>query len=178
MVLILFLLQTVHSGQSESSFRTAIVDKSTAPYFVIVTVVGGSSGRSQEIFTEAPFLLGAIHIERGIPFDDRRSQRVRRTALSTKDRIFHFSNRKALCDIPMPYSGDVLAATRKWAAGFLIDELTTDLSRLNSPVDEYYSSRKGDDYLAHKLALAHALIERGLVVRRGCVVDDLLVDRE
>ena len=96
--------------------------------------------------------------------------------LNTKDRVFHFSNPKALESIPVPYSEELLAATRKWVAGLAVGDLVTDLGKPYLPVYNYYRARKGNEYLAYKLALAHALVERGFRVRRGCYISDLIVE--
>ena len=177
-LILLTLTQLGLQGQSDRAFRTAIGDESTAPYFVLITVVDDSTGVSRAVCTEAPFLLGAIHIERRIPYNDRGSRRVQKIALSTRGHIFHFSNPNALANIPIPYSDSLLLAARGWVEAFAKDQLVADLVTEPSPVHKFYRSRKGDDRLAYKLALAHALLERGLVVRRGCIVDDLIVDKE
>lgn len=173
--IMLILMQLVLQGQSDRAFRE---DESTAPYYVVITVVNDSTGVSRVVCTEAPFLLGAIHIERRIPYSDRGSKHVWIIALSTKGRIFHFSNPKVLDNMPIRYSDGLLLTARGSVGSIATDELVADLATEHSPVHEFYRSRKGDDRLAHKLAIAHVLLERGLFVRRGCVVDDLTVDKE
>jgi hypothetical protein len=172
------LLQTAICGQSDSAFKIAIEDETTAPYYVIVTIVNDSTGTSREVCTEAPFLLGAVHIEKNIAYTERGCQRVQNIVLSTKSRVFHFANRRALENLSTPYSEELLAATRRWVEGLAVEDMATNLDKPHLPVYNYYRSRKGTDRLAHQLALAHALVERGYFVRRGCVVDDLIVEKE
>ena len=81
-------------------------------------------------------------------------------------------------NIPVPYSEGLLAATRQWLSGLPDERLITNLTEYQSPVYQYYRSKKNDEYHAYKFALAHALVKRGFVVRSGCVVDDLTVEKE
>ena len=56
--------------QSPESFEAAIRNLSTSPSYVLVTVVDARTESAQSICTSAPFLVGAIHLEYGLGYDE------------------------------------------------------------------------------------------------------------
>jgi hypothetical protein len=97
--------------QSQAAFETAIRDSSTSPYVVLVTVVDGRTGQAGTGCTLAPFLLGAIYIEKwGSPLNKAaaearpRLEEAVHVALTNTSHVFHFSNQAALDNIlPLRY---------------------------------------------------------------------------
>lgn len=64
-----------------------------------------------------------MHMEFGIPYDDAGEKRVRKLVLGQADRQFHFSNPKALANIPQYYGPPILDAVRKLVAPKSDEEL-------------------------------------------------------
>jgi hypothetical protein len=85
--------------QSFDDYRAAINKMSTLPTFVMVTVTDRRSNASQIRCVPANLLLGAIHYESGLSFNNDGIQSVKKIALSSIDRRFTFENRKALRNV-------------------------------------------------------------------------------
>jgi hypothetical protein len=85
--------------QNGDHFRAALLNDSTAPSFVLITVKNGRDGSAKTGCTEAPFLLGAIHKENAIPHDEAGDRKTLEIALSAKGHTFTFRNPAALSSI-------------------------------------------------------------------------------
>ena len=92
--------------QSQAAFETAIRDKSTSPYIVLVTVVDDRTGQASTGCNGANLLLGAIYLEKWGGFDSKvtpetnsRLEEVEKIALENASHVFHFSNRAALDNV-------------------------------------------------------------------------------
>jgi hypothetical protein len=85
--------------QNDDQFRAALLNDSTAPSFVLITVRNGRDGSTKTGCTEAPFLLGAIHKENAIPYDDAGDRKAFEIALSAKGHVFTFRNSAAFWNI-------------------------------------------------------------------------------
>ena len=100
----------VQPYQSHAAFKTAILDMSTSPYVVLITVVDDRTGRSTTGCTLGHFVVGAIFRENGgAPEDksnaaiDARLQEAQKIALENTSHIFHFSSQAALDNLPFRY---------------------------------------------------------------------------
>ena len=85
--------------QPWEQYETAIKHLSTAPYFVLVTIVDGRSGVARTDCIPANLLLGAIHREHRLPKELSSIPRAEKIALSQKDRRFVFNNPEALANV-------------------------------------------------------------------------------
>jgi TonB family protein len=102
--------KTVQPYQSHAAFKTAILDMSTSPYVVLITVADDQTGRSSTGCTLAPFVVGAIYREKWgdsqgdtMVETDARYQEARKIALENTSHIFHFSKQVALDNLPFRY---------------------------------------------------------------------------
>lgn len=95
--------------QDQQRFQAAILDHSTAPFFVLVTIVDDRTGQSRTGCLAAPFLLGAIERELDLPSGLDMSDRSVQIALGNPDHVFHFSKQAALDNVAT--SGTLFAAT-------------------------------------------------------------------
>jgi hypothetical protein len=111
--------------QDEKHFKTAVLDHSTSPYFVLVTIVDDRTGQSRTGCTEANFVLGAIHLELNLAHDSASIERADQIALQNADHVFHFSKQKALDNVAFRYTQTDLERARdfirshgtKWLLG-------------------------------------------------------------
>jgi TonB family protein len=90
-------------GQPDAVFATAMRDRSTSPYLIRVTVVDERTGEATTGCYAAPFLLGAIQLERWgrIASDTHEAQAIR-IALNNQTRVFHFASGAALANLLPP----------------------------------------------------------------------------
>ena len=85
--------------QSADSFRAAVDDDSTSPTFVMITVTDSGSRRTKTRCVPAPFLLGALHVEHSLPYDDRGTRAARDLALAAAHHHFDFAKPTALRNV-------------------------------------------------------------------------------
>ena len=153
----------VESRYTSAMFVRALANSSTAPDFVLITVVDARDESTRTVCTVAPFLKGALHIELGIPYDEDGRRQVRELALKQSDRVFRFSKPDALRNVQPGYTSRQLDSVR-----VLIAE-RPDSDLLDKRFVKTLYMRRGGS----RNAVAHALLERGINCVRGCVVGDL-----
>jgi TonB family protein len=92
--------------QSQAAFETAIRDRSTSPYIVLITVVDDRTGQVSTGCNSANLLRGAIYLQKWGRFDSRvtpethsKFEEVEKIALENTSHVFHFSNQEALNNI-------------------------------------------------------------------------------
>jgi hypothetical protein len=147
-------------------FARALANQSTAPDYVLITVVDARDGAARIVCTAAPFLEGALHMEFDIPYDEAGEHRVHDMAFQQPDRVFRFSKPKALANVRPNYTQRQLEVIHASIAE------TTDAQLLDKRfVQILYTSRTGSR--GYRDAVAHALLERGISCRRGCEIGDL-----
>ena len=123
--------------------------------FVLVTVVDARTESAQTICTDANFLVGAIHLEYVLGYDEAGQMKAFEIALSNQTHEFHFSKQETLNNIPIRYSASDLAAARAVFASLSTTELKAEFSSLFERT--LLISRR-----IPREAIACALIERGL----------------
>jgi len=171
-------IATASAGAANTNalFTRAIQNESTAPNYVLITVVDDNTNKRRLLSTEAPFLLGAIHSERKISYDAAGVNKVRQFALSCKDRTFHFSSSDALKNVSARYDENILVEMRSALKNLTDDQLRKGFRCDGKGLDKLYTDKPSREYSAYRDAIAHVLLERGLLPRRGCIVGCLTVD--
>jgi len=89
-------------GLSAGQFEFALRNISTAPNYILVTVVDGNTGKRQPVCMEAETLLTALHLERQLKWEDAVV-----FATGQRERTFIFSNTNALKCVTAAYSQQV-----------------------------------------------------------------------
>jgi hypothetical protein len=177
---ILVLILSTSAGAADTNswdlFTKAIQNHSTAPNYVLITVVDDNNKQQKLVCTEAPFLLGAIHRERQIFCDEAGSAEVEEIALGNKDRTFHFSRADALKNMPRRYDEKILGKVRSILKDLSDDQIRKGFRCDGKGLDKLYMNKPKRQYSEYRDAIAHVLLERGLLPRRGCVVGCLTVD--
>ncbi len=176
----ILILMSVYANAAEPDayelYVRAIENNSTAPNYVLITVVNDWTKETRLICTVAPFLLGAIHRELQISYEDAGIRKVLEFALSQKDRIFHFSREDALKNIQSPYNEKNLAEMRVALKDLSDEEIRKGFKGDGKGLDKLYIDLPDKLYSAYRDAIAHVLLERGLLPRRGCRAGNLTVD--
>jgi hypothetical protein len=138
--------------QDQAHFEAAFANTSTAPSFVLVTIIDDRTGQSRTGCVEANFVVGAIEREADLPYDS-----ARRMASSNSTHVFHFSKQKALDNVPFRYTQAELDRARDFVGKHGIDGLLQAMKAQDPELGK----------LIWSAALACVLIENGLSAIRG-----------
>jgi hypothetical protein len=157
-------------------YRKAIVEESTAPLYVLFTLHDSTSGRDRVICTTGNFLLGAIHMEYGLDYDKAGEKRGLEIALHQPGRCFSFKNRKALKNIGAGYTSAMLAEAQQYLATMSDAQArqNVDNHQFDNWCHKRSSIREWDNCQA---AVAHVLLERGILVGQGDWAPELYLER-
>lgn len=152
----------VVKGLSDVQFEYALRNISTAPNYVLVTVVDGNTGTRQSVCMQAESLLGALCLEHDLKWEAAVG-----VALAQPDRVFRFSKTNALKCVVRAYSDQTLQETRNFLAEMTIDEIEAATHDQRSKFYEFCARNPGA-YGSRFAAVAHVLAERGILCVRGC----------
>src|ERR1700733_8544652 len=141
--------------QDQAHYEQAVRDKTSAPYFVLVTIVDDAAKTSWTGCTLPEFVEGALDIEQGAANDDADMAHDAQTMLQAKDHTFHFSNPKALAELRMDASAPsdlerARAYLRAHGTAFLLSSDWAKIDAANA---------------LNRTALACAIIEKGFAAR-------------
>ena len=154
LLLLLSVTALAQSSYTDSMYRRALENESTAPSYVLVSLRDPATGSERVGCIPAPFLLGAIHVEYRFAFDDAGSRQALAQALKQRDRLFSFADPRARANVQPLYSPEVLSQTRE------------RLSTVSDAQLREEARRQGFDGFnaADRDAVAHVLLERGILV--------------
>jgi len=156
------------AGYTNDRFRDALANRSTSPDYVLITVTTPGA-KERTVCTTANFLLGAIHIEHGFSYSEHGEKRALGIALSQPDRSFTFTKPAAIRNLADYETPQALADARRRFAG------KSDSQLLNPDLIESLTQRRSSTaHMAYRDAVAHALLERGIGCRMGCIADFLI----
>jgi hypothetical protein len=160
---------------TDDLFARALANVSTAPDYVLITLVDPQTHAERTVCTTANLFLGAIHREYGLGYTDADVNRAKAIALKQRDRRFVFSRQAALDNLPDYATPEALAEVHKifgtksdseLLEGKLVESLT--VARRDLPHKEAVAR-----HLAYRDAVARTLLERGIGCTMGDAVDSL-----
>lgn len=157
-------------SQSHASFEAAIRNHSTAPPYVLITVVDSRSKSVRTTCTTVNFLMGAIHLEFGFEYDEAGQAKAEKVALSNQAHVFSFAKPEALKNIPLSFSQGDLEAVRARLAPLSIAQLRAGFASTGS-LHSLYQIEPWERHQAYRDATACVLIERGLSPGMGDISD-------
>jgi hypothetical protein len=168
-LLVLYLLLPAISqaagDYTEAMYRRGLANQSTAPLFVLVRLVDPATHSDRATCVAAPFLLGAIHIERHIPYDEVGAAKAMEIALNQPDRRFTFKNAKARANVWPAYAPSVADTLRAALKDKTDEQLRLGLEPYNGDLHALYRNAKTYQNSPEKLqALCEVLLERGILV--------------
>lgn len=167
-------------GYTDRMFRRAMAKDnlaisgsfSTAPLYVLITVCQRDSGVDRLVAVTANLLGGAIHMEHHLPYDVAGERREFEIAMAQPNRRFCFHSRKAAGNIPVDYSPAILAEARRRLVHISTAQLRSEVARQGWRGSiEWWHTRKYQD------AVAHVLLERGIVVGQADITGALFLDK-
>ncbi|MBX9723283.1 MAG: hypothetical protein K2X81_17905 [Candidatus Obscuribacterales bacterium] len=125
--------------------------------YVLITVVNDKTGKSKSVCTQAAFLLGAIHMQHGLPYTAEGKKRALEIALTAKDHEFHFSNDNALKNSEAGYDQQTLSQVRLELGSLSRTDLIKRFEKI-----EYGTA-------AHRFACAQVLLEHNILPWYACI---------
>ena len=158
--------------KESSAFASAIRDRSTSPYFVKIQVADSQANRKYTNCVTTNLFQGALHKEKGLPYDDRGVSAIERFAISNQGQIFHFKSPSALQNMPSPPTATELAEAQALAANLSGVGLTN--SAESGALRDYYVGHPR--HHERMGAVACALIDRGLSPRLADITGSLYVE--
>jgi hypothetical protein len=167
-VLIFAPLLAYAGSYTPSMFRVALSNGSTSPDYVLIKVRGPKDQTERTVCTAANFLLGAIHREYDLGYTEADRKRGLEIALEQPERSFTFRKKEAMDNLGDDETPEALADVRRQFEGKKDAELL-DHEFINSITDK----RPDSKHRTYRDAVAHALLERGIGCKMGCVTDEL-----
>jgi hypothetical protein len=168
LAVLLFASLIAHAGSySQSMFRAALTNSSTAPDYVLIQVHGPGDQPERTVCTTANLFLGAIHREFDLGYSEADEKRALEIALKQPERSFIFRKKAAIDNLADYETPESLVDVRRQFAGKKDSELL-DREFINSIANTSRASHK-----AYRDAVAHVLLERGIGCTMGCVSDEL-----
>jgi hypothetical protein len=163
------------SNYSEGMYRKAVREnETTSPLYLLFTLHDARTGNDRVVCTLSTGLLGAIHYERHLDFDDVSRKRVIAIALSRPHR-FSFSNPKAIKTVEPRYSEAMLNDFRNRLAKMSRVQLVAALE--SHEIDQLCHVGPVSTWEAQQDALAHALLEHGILVNQNDRTGSLFLER-
>jgi hypothetical protein len=176
----LLVVVTVATGFAQSRYtdamyRKAIVEQSTAPLYVLFRVHDPKTGQDKVMCTTTNLFMGAIHMEYGLDYDSVGEKRGLTIALQQPGHRFTFKKRKALRNLESADTPQILAEARqhlKNMSDMQIRQLVT-----NQRLDSWCERVPKGQWSNCQAAIAHVLLERGMLVGHGDYVPELYLER-
>jgi len=153
---------------TDEMFRQALANRSTSPDYVLITVTT-PGGKPRDICITANFFLGAIHREHGFSYSEDGQKRALAIALQQPNRTFMFTKPAAIHNLADYETSEALADVRRRFTSKSDSEL---LDR--KFIDSLTQKHSMAGHMAYRDATAHALLERGIECRMGCIADFLI----
>jgi hypothetical protein len=175
--LIAFARTSDAAGYTHQMFRRAMAKDNLAvsgsftmsPLYVLITLCDPAGQPGRLVCVPANYLSGAIHMEHGLSYDNAGEKKAYEIAVAQRDRVFCFTKRKARENILVRYSPSQLERARRLLAHRAEAQLRAEVDREDSFVTRIYrriySGRRAFWHSdAHMEAVAHVLLERGILV--------------
>jgi hypothetical protein len=145
---------------------------STSGLYVLITICDRNTGTDRTICTGANFLAGAIHMEYHLPYDLAGERKEFEIAMHAPGRRFCFRSRKAAANLGVDYTPDTLAEVRRRLAHTSRAQLLAEVDRQGRLQETgWWHTRK------YQTAVAHVLLERGILVGWADITGALFLDR-
>src|SRR5260370_15430329 len=177
-LLLLALTVTTSLAQSrytESMYRKAVIEQSTSPLYVLFTLHDPKTGQDKTICTTANLLLGGIHMDYGLDYDKAGEKRELETALQQPGHRFTFTKRKALRNLESGDTPQMLAEARHYLKSMSDAQIRQNIA--NQKLDSWCKRVPIRQWQSCQAAIAHVLLERGMLVGQGDYVPELYLGR-
>jgi hypothetical protein len=162
-------------------YTKALSNNSTGPPYLLVTVRTSATAPGRVVCVVTPSLLAAIDQEYGLARTLKDGERWQQIALSSPGRRFTFDKPEAYRDVQPPYTPEILEEARRLVRPMSQEQLIRELDRKDAMegkgIHAFYRS-KTKRFSAYRDALAHACLERGILVDRGDIGGGLYTHKD
>ncbi len=155
------------TGVSERQWENALRNGTTAPSYVLVTVVDKRNGRAEDVCVFSFSLVHALVWELGLRGSTAWEHAIRH-ALAQKSRRFEFTNPQALRNLSRPYTEEVLREVRQFLAEYDTAEIKAMAKDQQSALYRMCRKKPGS-FGTYFPAAGHALLERGIPCGQSCL---------
>lgn len=159
LALVLASFTTIAQVDDQTKFKmfcSALNNSSTAPNYIVVTVMNKKTSEAKEICTEAPFIRGAMGRENGKSTFNCRNY---------KTRHFEFSKDSALWNISFDlYTKDDLD---KYAKTINVAEIVKQVKNEELTRKIFTGDRR------EQIMFAHLMFNNGVMMTRGCFAGNI-----
>ena len=155
---------------------------SMSPLFALITLQNRKTGSSRRVCIAATFLLGAIHREHAVAYDDAGGRKAMEIAIAQRtSRVFEFTRPNAIRNVQPGYTAEQLEEVRERLAGMSRSELRRQARTAGSPLERIHRRNHRDraGFWAsseYRDAVAHVLLENGILVGIEHQTGNLYVD--
>jgi hypothetical protein len=156
-----FLCAACAIGASDQYTKEMFVEGLHKGGFVLVTLRDPKDGSERRISTLEASLLGAIHIQYHIDYDESGRKRGEQIALSQWDKPFMFTNPKAFSNVKASYTPLQLKDVRKRLSKYDKSALSKQLNDPYGQIHDIYTNPYRESY---RDAVAQVLLESGILV--------------
>ncbi|MGB9476242.1 MAG: hypothetical protein WCE87_14345 [Candidatus Udaeobacter sp.] len=129
--------------------------------FVFVTLRDGATGSERRVCTLEAALLGAIHTQYHIDYDEKGRKEAEEIALKHWNEPFTFANAEAFHVVEPSYTQSQLNEVREQLSSYDKSALSKQLDDPNGAIDRIYTNPYRESY---RDAVAHVLLENGILV--------------
>ncbi len=179
----LFIAATAHaeSRYTDKMFRRAMSRDnmavsgrmSTSALYVLITICDPKAERDRTVCTTANLLSGAIHMEHRLAYDLAGERKEFEIATHAPARRFCFRSRKAAANLGIGYTPATLKEVRDRLARMSIAQLRAEVDRQGTMQETaWWHTEK------YQQAVAHVLLERGILVGQADITGALFLDRK
>jgi hypothetical protein len=164
------------SRYTDAMYRKAIIDESIAPLYVLFTFHDAKTGQDRVICTLGNLLVGAIHMEYHLDYDRAGEKRGLAIAVNQPGHRFTFKNSKALRNIESLYTSEMLNQAQHYLG--TMSDAQARRSVDNGQLDNWCHNRLPQQQWDNcQAAIAHVLLERGILVGQGDRAPELYLER-
>ena len=160
----------------QDRFARAVKNQSSAPSYLMATIVNDTTGENKRVCIEGVQLFEAVRKENQLGRGREDWNKTTRLILDNSARIYHFTDKDAWEQVQPRYSPQMLAAVEEQFRPLSTVELAERFSYTKTrgfiKIDDKKSAKEVFDYCA---AAAYVLTERGLLAGRGDAGNSLYV---
>lgn len=166
---------------TQQMYTKALSNNSTGPSYLLVTVRTSPTAPGRVVCVVAPFLLAAIDQEYSLARTLKDGERRQQIALGSAGRSFTFDKPEAYRNVQPQYTPEILEEARRLVRPMSQEQLIRELDRKDAGegkgIHAFYRS-KTKRFSAYRDALAHACLERGILVDQGDLGGGLYTHRD
>ena len=156
----------------QSAYTRSMFTRGLRDGYVLIRIQEGNKPRIRYVCTMGAFLLGGLHLEYQLNYNGR-EKRAEEIAIRHWNQVFTFKNRKAMANVEPRYTFAQLAEVRRRLKDMDRSSLSEQLRASHSALHRIYRTKSQPERSAYRDAIAHVLLENGILVRMADITGQL-----